>query len=62
MQGIPRRCREILLLREIDRLPIEQICERMQLSRQGAEKLLARAIFLIAERTVELKQMARTGH
>jgi DNA-directed RNA polymerase specialized sigma24 family protein len=58
LRRLPSRFRKILLLREVERLPMEEVARRLRLSRDAAERRWARAIVLLTER---LAKMERRG-
>jgi DNA-directed RNA polymerase specialized sigma24 family protein len=50
LRRLPSRFKKILLLREVERLPMEEVARRLGLSRRAAERRWARAIVLMSER------------
>jgi DNA-directed RNA polymerase specialized sigma24 family protein len=58
LQGLPASLRKILLLREVEQLPMEEVAARLRLSRVAAERRWIRAIVHMTERLAE----AELGH
>ena len=56
LQGLPTRYKRILLLREVERLPMSEVATRLRLSRAAAERRWMRAIVLMSERLARKKQ------
>jgi RNA polymerase sigma factor (sigma-70 family) len=50
LQSLPARFRKILVLREVEGRPMEEVARRLGLSRQAAERRWTRAIVLMTER------------
>jgi RNA polymerase sigma-70 factor (ECF subfamily) len=44
LEELPARCREVLLLRKVDHLRVEQICLRLGVSRDTVERYLRKAL------------------
>jgi DNA-directed RNA polymerase specialized sigma24 family protein len=53
LNSLPRPLKEILLLREVERLPMPGVAMRLKISRATAERLWVRAIVLMTERLNE---------
>jgi DNA-directed RNA polymerase specialized sigma24 family protein len=54
LQSLPAPLGKILLLREVEGLPIGEVAGRLGLSRVVAERRWARAIVLMSERLAEI--------
>jgi RNA polymerase sigma factor (sigma-70 family) len=50
LESLPARFRKILVLHDVEGLPIEEVARRLGLSRAAAERRWARAIVLLSER------------
>jgi RNA polymerase sigma factor (sigma-70 family) len=50
LQSLPAALRRILILREVEGLPMDEVARRLGLSRAAAERRWARAIVLLTER------------
>ena len=59
LQSLPAALRRILILREVEGLPMEEAARRLGLSRAAAERRWARAIVLVTERLAEMERSAR---
>jgi DNA-directed RNA polymerase specialized sigma24 family protein len=53
LHSLPAALRKILVLREVEGLPMEEVASRLRLSRPAAERRWMRAIVLMAERLAE---------
>lgn len=50
LKGLPKRLKEILVMREVDGLPMAEVAARLGLSRRAADQRWAQAIVLLCGR------------
>jgi RNA polymerase sigma-70 factor, ECF subfamily len=55
LKSLPPHLRKILVLREIEQLPMEEVAARLGLSRAAAERRWTRAIGLMTKRLAKIR-------